>query len=243
VAVNDLLVLLYWYLYEVRGEKGPVVRNLATTHMLDRLAAQLGERCLEVPVGFKHIAAGMQASGAILGGESSGGLTIRGHILGKDGILAAALIAEMLARTGRRISELLDDLFARIGRLYMAERNLPATPEMKALFPRLLAERPITAVAGRPVRDISTLDGTKLRFDNDAWLLLRFSGTEPLLRVFAEAGTPEEAAALAPARGKGPAPPAPPPQGSCGPARVARGVGKKCRPRGPPVPPPAQVGI
>lgn len=197
VAVNDLLVLLYWYLYEVRGEKGPVVRNLATTHMLDRLAAQLGERCLEVPVGFKHIAAGMQASGAILGGESSGGLTIRGHILGKDGILAAALIAEMLARTGRRISELLDDLFARIGRLYMAERNLPATPEMKALFPRLLAERPITAVAGRPVRDISTLDGTKLRFDNDAWLLLRFSGTEPLLRVFAEAGTPEEAAALA----------------------------------------------
>jgi len=196
IPVNDLLLLLYWYLHEVRGEKGPVVRNLATTHMLDRLAHQLGERCIEVPVGFKHIAAAMRAHDAVLGGESSGGLTIRGHILGKDGILSAALIVEMLAVTGKRISTLLAELFERVGRLYTAELNLPATPEMKALFPRHLRERDITHVGGHPVRHVSTVDGTKFVLDDDHWVLLRFSGTEPILRIFAEADSPEEAEAL-----------------------------------------------
>ncbi len=89
ISVNDLLLLLYWYLHEVRGERGGVVRNLATTHLLDRLARRMGEECYEVPVGFKHIVTAMQQHNALLGGESSGGLTIRGHILGKDGIFAS----------------------------------------------------------------------------------------------------------------------------------------------------------
>ena len=101
ITINDILLLVYWYMHEVRGEKGGVVRNLATTHLLDRLAAHFGEQCIEVPVGFKHIASAMVAHKALLGGESSGGLTIRGHILGKDGIFACALIVEMLARTQR----------------------------------------------------------------------------------------------------------------------------------------------
>ena len=196
IAVNDLLVLLYWYLHEVRGEKGPVVRNLATTHMLDRLARRLGEECIEVPVGFKHIAAAMQRSGAILGGESSGGLTIRGHILGKDGILSAALIVEMLAKTGEKVSKLLDNIFDQIGRLYVVERNLPATPEMKVLFPQLLRQQGITSLAGEPVVGISTMDGTKFLLPEDQWVLLRFSGTEPLLRIFAEGDSPAKAQAL-----------------------------------------------
>jgi phosphomannomutase len=202
VAVNDLLVLIYWYLHEVRGERGGVVRNLATTHMLDRLARRFEEPCLEVPVGFKHIAAGMKETGAILGGESSGGLTIRGHILGKDGILSAALIVEMLAKTGQRISSLLDQVFSRIGRLYTVEHNIPATPEMRALFRRWLGQRDIREVAGLTVRDILTIDGTKFLFDGDQWLLLRFSGTEPLLRIFAEAESIERAQALVDAGGK-----------------------------------------
>ena len=111
ISINDILVLLYWYLHEVRGQRGGVVRNLSTTHMLDRLARKLGEQCYEKPVGFKHIAAGMVEQNALLGGESSGGLTIRGHILGKDGIFACALIVEMLARTGRKVSALMDDLY------------------------------------------------------------------------------------------------------------------------------------
>ncbi|MBE0700005.1 MAG: NTP transferase domain-containing protein, partial [Anaerolineaceae bacterium] len=86
VHINDMLLLLYWYLHEVRGQRGGVVRNLATTHLLDRLATAFGEKCIETPVGFKWIAAGMAENNALLGGESSGGLTIRGHIMGKDGI-------------------------------------------------------------------------------------------------------------------------------------------------------------
>ena len=196
IAVNDLLVLLYWYLHEVRGQPGAVVRNLATTHMLERLARSFGERCVEVPVGFKHIAEGMQRTQAILGGESSGGLTIRGHILGKDGILAAALIVEMLAKTGEKVSVLLDGIYEQIGRLYAVERNLPATPEMKALFPTILRQQRIEQIAGYPVRDILTFDGTKFVLDNDQWVLLRFSGTEPLLRIFSEGDSPAKALAL-----------------------------------------------
>ncbi len=196
IPVNDLLLVLYWYLYEVRGMKGPVVRNLATTHMLDRLAHALGEECYEVPVGFKHVAEAMKVHGAILGGESSGGLTIRGHILGKDGILAAALVVEMLAVTGRTVSALLEDLFRRVGRLYTAELNLPATPEMKVLFPRYLGQHHITHVGNWPVREILTIDGTKFLLGSDEWVLLRFSGTEPLLRLLAEAESPERAQEL-----------------------------------------------
>ena len=197
IPMNDLLLLIYWYLHEVRGQKGAVVRNLATTHMLDRLAALLGEDCIEVPVGFKHIVDGMLAHDAILGGESSGGLTIRGHILGKDGVLSAALIVEMLARTGERISTLLARLYAQVGRMYAVERNLPATPEMRILFPTLLAQQRVTTLAGLPVMELDTRDGYKFRMAADQWVLIRFSGTEPLLRIFSEGNSIQEASALA----------------------------------------------
>ncbi|MGI6380180.1 MAG: NTP transferase domain-containing protein [Anaerolineae bacterium] len=196
VSVNDLLLLLYWYLHEIRGLSGGVVRNLSTTHMLDRLAKQFGEVCIEVPVGFKHIIVGMQEHGAVLGGESSGGLTIRGHILGKDGILAAALIAEMLAKTGRPISELLEDVRTQVGPLYMEELSLPATPEMRVQLPRRLSSAAFDELAGCRVLDISNLDGTKLLLEGDQWVLLRFSGTEPLLRIVAESDSPAKAEAL-----------------------------------------------
>lgn len=196
IHTNDILLLLYAYLHDVRGERGPVVRNVATTHLLDRLAAHYGEQAFEVPVGFKHIAAAMKAHNALLGGESSGGLTIRGHILGKDGILAAALIVEMLAKTGKRISHLLEEVYEITGRLYVVEENIPATPEMKVLVPRRVREAQVDRVASYPVRRISYADGIKFYLDNDNWLLLRFSGTEPLLRIFAEADTPEKAQEL-----------------------------------------------
>ena len=94
ITTNELLLLVYYYLHEIRGQRGGITRNLATTHLLDRLAAHLGEPFYEVPVGFKHIAASMKAHNVLLAGESSGGLTIRGHILGKDGIFACALVVE-----------------------------------------------------------------------------------------------------------------------------------------------------
>ena len=187
ISTNELLLLLYFYLHEVRGEPGGVTRNLATTHLLDRLAAHFGEACYEVPVGFKHLADSMKRHNVLLAGESSGGLSIRGHILGKDGIFACALVVEMIAVTGRRISALLDDVHAITGRLVSREVNLPATSEMKVMVPRKLAKADLRTIAGKPVVRISHEDGTKFYLEHDNWLLLRFSGTEPLLRIFAEA--------------------------------------------------------
>jgi phosphomannomutase len=196
ISVNDLLLLLYWYLHEVRGECGGVVRNLATTHLLDRLARAMGEECYEVPVGFKHIVNVMQQHNALLGGESSGGLTIRGHILGKDGIFASALVVEMLAKTGQRISELRDRVYAITGPLYDLEEGIPATPEMRIAVPRLLKEAPTSHIGRYPVTRISHADGTKLFLENDNWALLRFSGTEPVLRLSVQADTEEKATEL-----------------------------------------------
>jgi phosphomannomutase len=176
--------------------RGGVVRNLATTHLLDRLAARYGEACIEVPVGFKHITQAMNEHDALLGGESSGGISIRGHIMGKDGILGAALITEMIARTGKRVSALLQEIYDLTGRLYALEENVPATPEMKIIIPKQLHETQVEAIRDHPVRRVSHMDGIKFFLDDDNWVLLRFSGTEALLRIFCEADTPEKAQEL-----------------------------------------------
>jgi len=196
ISINDILLLLYWYMHEIRGESGGVVRNLSTSHLLDRLANKLGEQCYETPVGFKHIVSGMLEHNALLGGESSGGLTIRGHILGKDGIFACALVVEMLARTGQKVSELLDRIYAITGRLYFVEENLPATPEMRIAVPKKMKEAPSAQIGPYRVVKISQADGTKLYLENDNWALLRFSGTEPVLRLTVEADTQQKAEEL-----------------------------------------------
>ncbi|WRS30885.1 NTP transferase domain-containing protein [Actinomycetaceae bacterium MB13-C1-2] len=196
ITTNDLLLLLYWYLHEVRGEKGGVVRNVATTHLLDRLAHHFGEEVRECKVGFKHVTAGMEEIDAVMGGESSGGLTIRGWILGKDGIFACALVAEMLARTGKRISELREMIYQITGRLYQLEAGVPATPEMRVAVPRRLEAEPLTHIGPYPVVEVRREDGVKIMLENDNWALLRFSGTEPVLRMFVEADSPEKAQEL-----------------------------------------------
>jgi phosphomannomutase/choline kinase len=196
ISINDVLLLLYWYLHEVRNERGGIVRNLSTTHLLDRLAHRLGEECYEVPVGFKHVVSAMVEHNALLGGESSGGLTIRGHILGKDGIFASALVVEMLARTGRRIPQLLETVYSITGRLYGLEESMPATPEMRIVIPRRLRETPSSHISAYRVVTVSQVDGTKLYLENDNWALLRFSGTEPVLRLSVEADTPQKAGEL-----------------------------------------------
>jgi phosphomannomutase len=193
ITANDLLLLVYWYLHEVRGEHGGVVRNLATTHRLDRLAEHFGEQHREVKVGFKHVTAGMDQIGALLGGESSGGLTIHGWLLGKDGIFACALVVEMLARTGRTISQLRATIDEITGRLVMLEDGVPATPAMRVAVPRRLEATPLGHIGPYPVLAVSHLDGTKILLDNDNWALLRFSGTEPVLRMTVEADTTAKA--------------------------------------------------
>jgi len=193
---NDILVLLYYYLLKYKGWHGAVVRNVATTHRLDRMAAQFGEICYEVPVGFKHISAKMQEVDAVLGGESSGGLTVRGHILGKDGVYAASLLVEMVALTGLKLSELMKQIEESYGSGHMEERDYRFTKEKKAsIWGTIMEKRQLPEFPSRlPVDHVSYLDGSKVYFQNGGWIIARFSGTEPLLRIFCE--MPEEKDAI-----------------------------------------------
>lgn len=186
LSANEILVMLYWYLHEKKGWKGPVVRNLATTHMLDVMAADFGETCYEVPVGFKYISSKIDEVDAVLGGESSGGLTVRGHIHGKDSIYAASLFVEMISVVEKSPSEIMDDLTARYGKFEMVEDNITFTPDQKSTVNRIIFEEKRLPDFGKPVARVSYEDGCKVYFDDNSFVICRFSGTEPLLRIFAE---------------------------------------------------------
>lgn len=190
---NDILVLLYYYLVKYKGWEGPVVRNIATTHMLDKVAERFGQVCYEVPVGFKHISAKMNAVDAILGGESSGGLTVRGHINGKDGIYAAALLVEMIAVTGKKLSEIYGEIQEECGAIFMEERDYKFNQEKKERIQGLLIGEKKLPELPYEIERVSYLDGSKVYFKNGGWVIGRFSGTEPLLRIFCEMPEPEMA--------------------------------------------------
>ena len=190
---NDILVLLYYYMVKYRGMHGAVVRNVATTHMLDRIARRFGEECYEVPVGFKYISSKMSETNALLGGESSGGLTVRGHINGKDGIYAAMLLIEMIAVSGRSISQIYSDIEKECGTISMEERDYRFSVEEKARMQHLLFEEKALPELPFPIVRVSYLDGVKVYFENEGWIIARFSGTEPVLRIFCEMPSPEDA--------------------------------------------------
>lgn len=190
---NDILVLLYYYLVKYKGWKGPVVRNICTTHMLDKVAKRFGEKCYEVPVGFKHISAKMYATDAVIGGESSGGLTVRGHIKGKDGIYAAMLLIEMIAVTGKKLSEIVKEIEAECGQIFMEERDYKFNHEKKDCIRKVLLEEKRLPELPYEIEKVSYLDGSKVYFKNGGWVTARFSGTEPLLRIFCEMPSADEA--------------------------------------------------
>jgi len=186
---NDILVMLYYYLLKYKGWRGPAVRNLATTHVLDKVAESFGQKCYEVPVGFKHISAKMQETGAIIGGESSGGLTVKGHIHGKDGIYAAILLVEMIAVSEKKLSEIALNIRKEYGAIHMEERDYRFTPEEKERVRRILMEERGLPELPYEADRISYVDGCKVYFKNGGWVIARFSGTEPLLRIFCEMET------------------------------------------------------
>ncbi len=186
---NALLVLLYYYFLQYRGWMGPCVRNNSTTHLLDRVAADFGQKCYEVPVGFKHVSAKMAETNAIIGGESSGGLTVQGHISGKDGIYAAALLVEMLAVTGKSVGQLYQEVIEKYGCLYYDEASCEVTASQKQeLYNEIFMKEQIPAFEEQIVR-ISWSDGCKIYFEDGSWVICRFSGTEPLVRIAAEGNT------------------------------------------------------
>ena len=193
---NTILVMLYYYLLKYRGWRGPAVRNLSTTHVLDKVAESFGQKCYEVPVGFKYISAKMQETDAIIGGESSGGLTVKGHIHGKDGIYAASLLVEMMAVSGKKLSEIAEDIRKEYGEIHMEERAYRFTAEEKErIHPTLMIDRALPEIPFE-VEHVSYMDGCKVYLKNGGWVSARFSGTEPLLRIFCEMQTEHEAVLL-----------------------------------------------
>jgi alpha-D-glucose phosphate-specific phosphoglucomutase len=196
VHPNEVLALLYFYLLEYKGMKGSVVRNVATTHLLDKIAADHGEKSFEVPVGFKHISEAMEADDSLIGGESSGGLTIRGHIKGKDGIFAGSLLVEMISVTGKRLSELLDVIYGRYGNFVTASGDCEFKAVDRQRIWDMVYEDKQLPTFPKPIANVSYADGAKVTFEDDSWVIARFSGTEPLLRIFAEANNEADAEKL-----------------------------------------------
>lgn len=183
---NSILALLYYYLLKYKKWSGGVVRNVATTHLLDRIAKGFGETCYEVPVGFKHISSNMEKYDCLIGGESSGGLTIRGHIRGKDGIFAASLLIELLSVTGKSLSQLLEEIHGSFGSSYMTEKDFKFSFDERDRLMKLLFDDKALPEFNYEVDRVSYLDGVKVYFKNGGWIITRFSGTEPLLRIFCE---------------------------------------------------------
>jgi phosphomannomutase len=198
VSPNQILALVYDYLVETRKWKMPAARSVATSQMIDAAAKVHGQTTYQTPVGFKYIGQLIREDKIALGGEESAGLTIRGHIPEKDGILACLLVAEMLAaRSGASIKEQIQQLFKKIGREFWPVReNLHLSDEQKANAVKKVAVDASTLV-GRKVVSIDRTDGAKFVFDDGTWMLLRLSGTEPLLRLYVEADSAAASARLA----------------------------------------------
>jgi len=194
VQPNLILALVYDYLVETRQWKMPAARSVATTQMIDAVAKSHCQSVHQTPVGFKYIGQLIREDKIALGGEESAGLTIRGHIPEKDGILACLLVAEMIAARGATIGEQVNAMYKKLGREFWPVReNLHLSDEQKANAVRKVAVDGSTLL-GRKVVSIDRTDGAKFVFEDESWMLLRLSGTEPLLRLYVEA---ESAAASA----------------------------------------------
>ena len=193
VSANHILALVLDYLCETRPAwTGGVARSVATTHLLDRVAKRRGRQVYETPVGFKFIGELVNQDKIILGGEESAGLTVKGHFPEKDGILACLLVIEMVASRGASLGEMLEELFRKDGALYSERVGIKLTPEVKDRLQKRLSSDPPDSIGGRRVAEVNRMDGVKYIFDDGSWILLRMSGTEPLVRCYAETNTKKD---------------------------------------------------
>ena len=188
VDPHRIFALVLRYLLEKRGLKGNVVRTVSTTRMLDRIAKDHGLQLIETPVGFNHIADLMIRNGIVMGGEESGGISIKGHIPEGDGVLMGLLILEVMAEANAPLHELVADLLDKYGPAQYARSDLKLQrPVAKSDMVKMLVESAPDSISGVTVEDVQTIDGVKYYLNDGSWLLIRPSGTEPVLRVYAEA--------------------------------------------------------
>ena len=186
IEPNQLIAVLTDYLAESRGWTEGVARSVATSHLVDRVAENRGLKLYETPVGFKYIGELINEDKIILGGEESAGLSIKGHYPEKDGILACLLAAEAVAARGKSLTEQLDELYSRVGRLESGKIGVKLTDDIAKSLKEKLAQEP-SEIGGKKIDNINRMDGVKFTFRDKSWMLMRPSGTEPLVRIYAEA--------------------------------------------------------
>lgn len=191
IQPNDLVALLSDYLAESRGWTEGLARSVATSHFIDRVGKKRGLKLHETPVGFKFIGELINKDEIILGGEESAGLSIKGHFPEKDGILACLLAIEAVAARGKSLTEQLEELTNEVGKLYSRRIGVKLTDEVQKSLKEKLAQEP-TEIEGRKIERINRLDGVKFIFEDGSWMLMRPSGTEPLVRIYAETENKEE---------------------------------------------------
>jgi alpha-D-glucose phosphate-specific phosphoglucomutase len=193
VDSHRLLALLLWYLHEEQGKTGCVVKTFSTTDMLDRMTDHYGLKLHTTPIGFKYVCEYFLQGDVIVGGEESGGIAVSGHLPERDGIFVGLLILEMVVKTGRKLSDLVDMLFERFGPHAYFRIDAHTSEDRKRAALKTLGEKGgLKQISGQVVTSLDDLDGYKHRTDS-GWLLVRPSGTEPVLRVYAEAPTEDEA--------------------------------------------------
>jgi phosphoglucomutase len=188
---NYIIALLFDYLVESRGWKNGVGKSVATTNLVNALAQYHGVELHETPVGFKYIGELIKQDKVAIGGEESAGLSIRHHVPEKDGILAGLLCCEMVAARGKSLGKQLQDLFVKVGSFYPRRENFRLTPEVKEKFTGKLGQNP-QDFFGRKVKEVVRTDGLKLVCADGSWVCYRLSGTEPVVRVYSEAGSHED---------------------------------------------------
>ncbi|MGI8786213.1 MAG: phosphoglucomutase/phosphomannomutase family protein [Pyrinomonadaceae bacterium] len=191
ITPNELIALLADYLAESRGWTEGIARSVATSHLVDRVAENRGLKLYETPVGFKYIGELINKDEIILGGEESAGLSIKGHYPEKDGILACLLAAEAVAVRGTSLTEQLRELYERVGKLESGRIGVKLTDEIAESLKEKLAEEP-TEIGGRKIENINRIDGVKFIFADKSWMLMRPSGTEPIVRIYAESENKED---------------------------------------------------
>ena len=196
VDSHQLLAMLTKYLYQERGLTGSVIKTFSTTHLIDKMGKAYGLNVLTLPIGFKYIGTRMVTEDVLIGGEESGGIAVKGHIPERDGIFIGLLVVEMMVKRGKKLSALVQELFDEFGPHICRRTDVHTTTEKKqAVLDRMGKGGGLVRIAGHQVLHLDRLDGYKHVTDN-GWLLVRPSGTEPVLRIYSEADTPENAEAL-----------------------------------------------
>jgi alpha-D-glucose phosphate-specific phosphoglucomutase len=196
VTQLQVFALLCLYFLEVRGERGAIIKTLTTTNMANILGKLYNVPVHQTPVGFKYIAPLMKSKNAIIGGEESGGYGFRGHVLERDGVLGNLFFLDFMVKTGKNPSELLEMLYSKVGPHYYNRVDIKfPEAERKKIIERV-CNHPLGTIAGTKVLKLDTTDGYRFMLADNSWLLVRFSGTEPLLRIYCETNTPERALRL-----------------------------------------------